>query len=133
MGDGLVKHMKHLLALFIVALPLAAQTTVNDSFVIQADAIKAIKLGLEANYLEAADTNDDGAVSNAEAIAWYSARRQEVADTFQRRAIDVAVSAYRADQTLTTLPAGTRALLDALIEAEAAWQAEYDRLVNGPQ
>lgn len=125
--------MKHLLALFVLAWPLAAQTTVNDSFVVQTDAIQAIKRGLEANYLEAADTNDDGAVSNAEAIAWYSARRQEVTDTFQRRAIELAVSAYRGDQTLTTLPASTRAVLDALIAAEAAWQAEYDRLVGGAQ
>lgn len=123
--------MKNLLLLFTLALPLSAQIVVDDQFTVQSGTVEAIRAYLATNHIIAADTNSNGTISNAEAIAWYSARRQETADTFTKYAIDQAVLAYRADQTLTTLPSDARTLLDNLIAAEAAWQAKYAELVSG--
>jgi len=123
--------MKNLLLLFTLALPLSAQTVVNDQFTVQNGTVGAILAYLATNHIIVADTDENGAISNAEAIAWYSARRQETADTFTKYAIDQAVAAYRVNQTLTTLPADARTLLNNLIAAEAAWKAKYDQLVSG--
>ena len=131
MAHGIVTDMKNLLLLIVLALPLSAQTRVDDQFTIQNGTVGAIRAYLETNHIIVADTDENGAISNAEAIAWYSARRQETADTFTKYAIDQAVLAYRADQTLTALPADARTLLNNLLAAEAAWKAKYDQLVSG--
>lgn len=124
--------MRLLILITLAALPLSAQIVVDDQFTVQPGAVEPIREYLETNFLEEADTDENGAISNAEAVAWFSSKRQETADTFSKNAIDEAVAAYRADQTLTTLDADSRSLLDALIAAEAAWQARYDALVSGP-
>lgn len=126
--------MRPLLLLLAVIAPLSAQQeiAIPDSFRVQNGAVAAIRERIKTNHLSEADTNGDGEVSNDEAIAWNSAKRQETTNTLARRAIDAAEAAYRADQTLTTLPATYRAKLNTLFAAEAAVQAERDRLVSGP-
>lgn len=125
--------MKITLLLLLSLASLAAQTTsVPDAFDVETETIPTLKAHLQTSYLEEADTDANEVVSNAEAIAWFSGKRQMVVDVLQRKAIEAAVVAYRADQTLTTLPASTRAILDALIAAENAWAAEQDRLMSLP-
>lgn len=113
---------------FLSAMALSAQIVVPDSFTVQSAMVNPLRASSE---LAAADANQDGRISNDEATVYLSSRRQNVVDTLVQRAIDEAAAAYMADQTLTTLDATTRGILDAKIAADAAWEARRQFLIFG--
>lgn len=112
-----------ILILILFALPAMAQTVIQDSFTVQSGAATPIIAWTQANFLSEADTDENGTVSTAEAIAWHSARRQQTFNAFVAKAI---LDAEQRDPTL--LPQAYRNALTALAQAQAALQAQRELL-----
>lgn len=114
--------MRLLLTIILASLPLSAATvtkTVNLNF--ESTYAPALIAYLEANFLAEADTDLNGTVSQAEALAWFESKAQNVATTFVHRAVDWAETNSPASLPVTHQTALTgKAAADAALNAEKA-------------
>jgi len=84
--------------------------------------VPALKAFIAANFMEQADANGDEVLSNAETLAWFEGRAQNVVNVLQDRAREWA----EANQP-TVLPQEYQDALAAKIAADAALRALRER------
>lgn len=120
--------MRYLLALLIAALPLCAQVQITTNATIQPDTVEPFRALIESDYLEEADTNGNGLVTNSEGIAWLQNIKiqRDLVEHFARQAILRAEQVNRA-----SLPQAFQDALAAKDAAEADIQAQRELMCPG--
>jgi hypothetical protein len=116
----LVTDMKILLALVLMAAPLAA-ADITATATVADEHLPAFRAFLIAAHPEA-DTDESGAVSNAEAAAWLRRKMVETSRTFTVRAVEWAEANAR-----EILPTTHRERRLALETAQAELETERTR------
>lgn len=114
--------LKKILFLFVLALP-AFGANINVAITIPDGTIPAIITYLEEAHLEAADTNANGSVSQAEALAFFTSECQKLAVQINAEAVK---RAKESDPTL--LPQSYQDALTAFLASQTALQAQEDLL-----
>jgi hypothetical protein len=116
--------MKHLLTFLLFALPAFGQVQINTSATIQNAAVSPFRAFILAQF-PAADTNADGAISNAEALAWLSNVKIQ-RDLVEFYVVQAVLRAETEDPT--TLQQAHQDALTALAAAQANVQAQRELL-----
>jgi hypothetical protein len=114
--------MKKLLVLFLLSLAPLAAADANVTLTLDNAYLPSFRAYLLAAY-PAADTDESGAVSNAEIVAWMEDRAQNMLQTFAQRGVEWAEA-----NDPTTLPAAHRTALTAKQAADAALTTERDKI-----
>jgi len=116
--------MRYFIVLFLFVSPVFAQTVSRQiTLTFQTSSIAPIKAFLAAKFMEETDTDEDGVVSDSEALTWFEMKAQEVVEVFKGRAIQ---EAALVDATL--LPQAYRDALIAKEAADASLKAEEEAL-----
>lgn len=120
--------MKHLLALFLLVMPLSAQVAITTNATIQSASVPVFRWLLEQQFLAAVDTDQNGTVTNAEGLAWLSGQKiqKDLVEKYVKDAILKAESKNRA-----ILPQALQDALAAKDAAEADIQAQRELLCPG--
>lgn len=114
--------------ILLLSWPLRAQTTsVQITLTFQNETIPVLKWMIERNFMDAADTNEDGTLSDAEALAWFEDQAQDVVTSFQVRAVTEAESN---PDGFALLPAASQTIKNDRDGAVGDWEAEKRRLTG---
>lgn len=116
--------MRLLALFFFVAFPMIAQVPITTTATIQNNAVGPFRALILAQFPEA-DTNANGAISNAEALAWLSDVKIQ-RDLVEFYVVAGVLRAETADRT--TLQQAHQNALTALDAAKAAVQEQRELL-----